>query len=153
MSDILSPYLVADFLLAESREQGEVLTNLKLQKLLYYAQAWFLALNDKPLFDEDFQAWAHGPVLPSQYHRFKDFTWKPLTVEVEKPQTKAFVADHLQLIIEEFGSETAVALERMTHRELPWLEARGDLPDGAASDARISKDTMKKYCLSLVEDD
>lgn len=153
MPDIMSPNDVADFLLAESREQGEVLTNLKLQKLLYYAQAWFLALHNRPLFEEDFQAWAHGPVLPSQYHRFKEFTWKPLTVEVQKPQAPANVAEHLQLIIEEFGSETAVALERMTHRERPWLEARGDLPLGAISDARISKNTMKEYCLSLIEED
>jgi len=152
MTDIVTPNHAADFLLAESREQGEVLTNLKLQKLLYYAQAWYLALEDRALFSEDFQAWAHGPVLPSQYHRFKEFAWRPLTVDVTQPTiANEAVKQHLQAIIEEFGTETAVALERMTHREAPWIEARNGLPNGAASDARISPDSMKKYYRSLID--
>lgn len=73
MSDLIIPNSVSDYLLVENRERGENLTNLKLQKLLYYAQAWHLALRNAPLFDEDFQAWVHGPVLPSQYLRFRSF--------------------------------------------------------------------------------
>ena len=61
--DIISPNDTADFLLIECRERGDILTNLKLQKLLYYAQAWYLVLLNKPLFAEDFQAWAHGHIL------------------------------------------------------------------------------------------
>lgn len=154
MPDILTPNQAADFLLSESREQGEILTNLKLQKLLYYAQAWFLALEDRALFSEDFQAWAHGPVLPSQYRRFREFAWRPLTVEVAAPQiADEAVRLHLESIIEEFGTETAVALERMTHRESPWIDARNGLPNGAASDARISKESMKKYYRDLTDKD
>jgi uncharacterized phage-associated protein len=111
-------------------------------------------LEDRALFSEDFQAWAHGPVLPSQYHRFKDFAWRPLTVEVDAPTiADEAIKHHLEAIIEEFGTETAVALERMTHREAPWIEARNGLPNGAASDARISKDSMKKYYRSLNDED
>jgi uncharacterized phage-associated protein len=58
MADIIIPEHAANFLLVECREQGEVLTNRKLQKLLYYAQAWYLALENRALFAEDFQAWA-----------------------------------------------------------------------------------------------
>jgi uncharacterized phage-associated protein len=58
MVDLIAPGLVSDFMLVEGRERGEILTNLKLQKLLYYAQPWHLALNDRPLFDEDFEAWS-----------------------------------------------------------------------------------------------
>ncbi len=151
MADIATPNQVSDFLLSECREQGEILTNLKLQKLLYYAQAWFLALENRALFSEDFQAWAHGPVLPSQYHRFKDFSWRPLTVDVTRPDLPEKVQEHLLEIIEEFGAETAVALERMTHREKPWIDARNGLPNGAISDAKISKVAMMDYCRSLID--
>lgn len=151
MADIISPEHTANFLLAECREQGEVLTNLKLQKLLFYSQAWFLALENRPLFAEDFQAWVHGPVLPSQYHRFKEFTWRPLTIDVATPKVDDSVGSHLMSIIEEFGTETAVALERMTHLEKPWLAARGDLGPSAISDAKISKVAMMDYYRSMMD--
>jgi uncharacterized phage-associated protein len=152
MADIITPNEAANFLLAESQERGEILTNLKLQKLLFYAQAWFLALKDRELFAEDFEAWAHGPVLPSQYHRFKSYAWRPLTVDIEKPVLQdAGAAAHLVDIVEEFGTETAVALERMTHRERPWIEARHDLPDGAISNSPILKASMKQYYRSLMD--
>jgi uncharacterized phage-associated protein len=143
MADICEPRKVADFLLAESRERGEVLTNLKLQKLLYYAQAWHLALHGKPLFRENFRAWVHGPVLLSQYHRFKEYRWQPILEEVERPNDLGDdLESHFDEVLEVFGSETAVALEMMTHREAPWLEARGDLPPDEPSSAVIKKDTM-----------
>lgn len=150
MTDLISPANVADFLLVESRERGEVLTNLKLQKLAYYAQAWQIALHGQPLFGEDFQAWVHGPVLPSQYHRFKDYQWRPLDLEVGRPDLAGTGLDlHLIEIVDVFGSESAVSLELMTHRELPWLEARGDLPPDAPSSATISKGTMGSYYSKL----
>ena len=86
MADITIANMVADFLLCESRDRGENLTNLKLQKLLYYAQAWYLALYNVALFEEDFQAWVHGPVLYSQYCRFCDWKWRPILCEdLQKP--------------------------------------------------------------------
>lgn len=149
MPDIATPNSVTDFLLVESRERGEVLTNLKLQKLAYYAQAWWLAEKGEPLFSEDFQAWVHGPVLPSQYRRFRDFQWRPLLVDVQRPALPADVASYLTQIVDVFGTETAVSLELMTHRERPWLEARGGLAADAPSTACISKDTMRTYYREL----
>lgn len=152
MVDIATPKDVADFLLVESRERGEVLTNLKLQKLLYYADGWYAVegTEKRPLFDEVFQAWVHGPVLPSQYHRFKDCRWRPIDGDVSNPAGLSEpVRSHLREVIDVFGSETAVALELMTHREPPWLEARGDLPPDAISSNPISKETTKNYFKSL----
>lgn len=136
---------VADFLLDESRERGEPLTNLKLQKLLYYADAWYLALHDRPLFAESFQAWVHGPVHVEQYQRFKAFQWRPIDSAIERPNLDKKVTNHLLDIVDLFGSETAVALEIMTHRELPWVEARGELSSTEPSQASISKKTTKKF--------
>jgi len=150
MVDLVTPSHVADYLLAESRDRGEVLTNLKLQKLLYYAQAWHLALYKKPLFDEDFQAWVHGPVLPSQYRRFSRNEWRPITEQVDRPHfDDADIEKFLNEVIDVFGTETAVSLELMTHRERPWLEARGGIPMDESSQARIDKAVMREYYGSL----
>lgn len=150
VSDVIAPNSLADFLLAQSRERGEILTNLKLQKLIYYAQAWYLALNDRPLFDEDMEAWVHGPVLPSQYHRFSGYQWRPIDEDVASPKiTKDGLEDHLNEVLDVFGSETAVALELMTHAEKPWLEARGNLKPHEPSRTKISKFTMREYYRSL----
>lgn len=149
-SDLASPECVADFLLCESRERGDNLTNLKLQKLLYYAQAWHLALRNQPLFSEDFQAWIHGPVLPSQYQRFKKFEWRPILEEkITIPQLSNELNRHLKEVVEVFGSETATALELMTHNEFPWKEARQGIAPDQQSTAIISKESMKKFYKSL----
>lgn len=152
MVDITPPNLVADFLLVECRERGEVLTNLKLQKLLYYADGWYSIdrVGGRPLFDEVFQAWVHGPVLPSQYRRFREFKWRPIDVDLDKPaDLPERVTMHLSEVIDVFGAETAVSLELMTHRELPWVEARRNLPADTPSVEAISKQTMKTYFQSI----
>lgn len=143
------PFETADFLLGECRERGEAISNLKLQKLLYYAEAWSLALFDRSLFDEDFRAWVHGPVLLSQYHRFKDFKWQPITAAVDIPAFDEALTTHLNEIVDVFGSEPAVALELMTHRERPWIEARDGLAPTAPGSAIISKATMRDFYRSL----
>ena len=146
-ADSISPKNTANFLLIECRERGDVLTNLKLQKLLYYAQAWYLAIHNKPLFKEDFQAWVHGPALPSQYKRFKRFEWRPILEEdIAKPVLKdALIADHLLEIVNVFGIETASSLELMTHNEKPWQEARNGIPNDQPSTSIISKESMRLF--------
>jgi uncharacterized phage-associated protein len=151
MADLITPTAVADFLLCESRERGDLLTNLKLQKLIYYSQAWYLATKDRSLFEEDFEAWVHGPVLRSQYFRFRDFTWKPITTEIEMPMVTAPIVGHLNEVVDVFGSETAVALELMTHREKPWIDARGAISMDTPSNAIITKASMKEYYRSIAD--
>lgn len=141
---------LSDYLLVNCRGRGEILTNLKLQKLLFYADAWSLALRDKELINEQFQAWVHGPVLPSQYHRFKSYKWMPIQYYAIAPTYEPEVVAHLDEIITEFGSESAVALELMTHREKPWLEARGDLLPSEPSEELISKETTRDYYRTLM---
>jgi uncharacterized phage-associated protein len=145
----VNPNEISDYLLCESRYRGEVLTHLKLQKLMYYAQAWSITARDEALFEEDFQAWVHGPVLPSQYARFREFGWKPIDIEVKRPDFADDLREHLDEIVNVFGVESAVALERMTHQEAPWIRARGDLPAHAACNRVIQKDWMKDYYSSL----
>jgi len=149
MTDICSPNKVSDYLLCESRERGEILTNLKLQKLLYYAQAWYLVVYGKPLFSEDFQAWVHGPVLPSQYQRFRSYSWRPIDCELLPPDISDDLTEFFDQILDVFGVETANGLERMTHEEAPWINARIGIDRHATSTEVIPKSSMKKYYSSL----
>ena len=150
MIDLLSSEKTANFLISDCRERGENLTNLKLQKLLYYSQAWHLALKGIPLFSEDFQAWVHGPVLPSQYHRFKKNEWRPILDEIPAIDIdNQEIVSHLKEIVDVFGVETATSLELMTHNEKPWQLARKNMKDDEPSSAIISKDSMKAFYRTL----
>lgn len=143
---------LADFLITESRERGELLTPLKLQKLMFYADAWHLALYDAELTPERFQAWVHGPVALSQYHRFKEYKWRPIMAEVDGPELDERERNHLVEIVDVFGSETASALEMMTHRERPWIAARGGIPDDEPCNNYIDKGITRDFYRSLAED-
>lgn len=142
---------IADWFLASvDREAGESITHLKLQKLIYYAQAWSLALRDKPLFEEDFQAWAHGPVVRSVYDRFSGSAWMALAAPEE--DLAEFDEDTIYLledIFDSYGEMGAKQLEELTHSEEPWIEARGSLSPEARSENIISKVSMTRFYRDL----
>lgn len=144
---------LADYLILESRERGELLTPLKLQKLMFYADAWCMALFDEELTNEKFQAWVHGPVAPSQFQRFRQFQWRPITSDISAPDYSENHKIFLNEIIDVFGSESATALEIMTHQEPPWREARGDIPDDEPCTNEISKTTTKEFYSSIAKED
>jgi uncharacterized phage-associated protein len=140
---------VANYFIFLHHESGDLITNLHLQKLMYYAQAWHLALKNKPLFVEDFEAWVHGPVLPSLYQRFKIYRWNPIGIKVKEPDLPTTTKKHLKEIVKVFGKFSAFELERMTHNEAPWKKARKGLPLDVNSSKIISKSSMKSYYSSL----
>ncbi|QXE21584.1 putative prophage protein (Ps3) [Richelia sinica FACHB-800] len=136
---------IADYFIWLANETGSFLSNLKLQKLVYYAQAWYLALYDQSLFAEDFEAWVHGPVIPDLYQEYKKFGWKPIVKDVEEPKFADQVHEFLAELVAVYFSCDAFELEQMTHREDPWIQARGNIPQDAPSNAIISKEAMKEY--------
>ena len=138
---------VADYFIAFSHEHGDPVSNLKLQKLLYYAQAWYLALYDQPLFDERIEAWVHGPAVPPVYGAYKGWAWQPIqddpgldSIGLPKP-----IEDHLNEVMDAYGTMGAYELEKLTHAESPWLNARGGMPIDQPSNAVISHEDMKNY--------
>jgi uncharacterized phage-associated protein len=141
---------IAEYFIWLANETGCFISNLKLQKLVYYAQAWHLAIRDEPLFQEDFQAWIHGPVIPDLYHRYKQFGWRPIDEEVN-PSLPENVFAFLEDVANEYFACDAYALEQMTHVEDPWLWAREGLPMDAPSNEVIRKEWMKEYYGSRVE--
>jgi len=136
---------VTDSLIHLARERGvRDVTNLKLQKLLYYSQAWRLAFTGRPLFRDDIEAWVHGPVIPSVFRRFKTFGWKTIESDVA-PHDDVELSSHLRSILKAYGSFGATQLERLTHSEDPWKIARGQLAPDVSSNAIISRDDMKAF--------
>ena len=135
---------VADYIIRFYHEHGDLITNLKLQKLVYYAQAWYLSLYEKPLFNEEFQAWISGPVQAELYARFKTYQWNPIS-EHNKTVLPEHIEEHLQEIIQVYGKYEAYYLERMTHAEEPWIKARAGIPPDQSSNALISKQDMQNF--------
>ena len=147
---------VADYFLAVANEVEELITNLKLNKLVYYKQAWHLALFKEPMFEEEIEAWVHGPVLPVVYDTYNHFKWTPiirydLNLEEIKRQFSAKQQELLDDIIEVYFPKTAYELERMTRDEDPWVIARDGLEPDKASHKVISHDAMQKFFAELLK--
>lgn len=145
---MVNPLNVAEYFIVRAYEDEEDtgMTNLKLQKLLYYAQSLHLALLDEPLFEERMQAWRNGPVCPSAYHYYSNYEANQLPIPLGEAFSK--IPDESREVLEEvwnnFKHHSAERLSAMSHSESPWLLARGDLPRHAASQEPLDLDEMKR---------
>ena len=133
------------FLRLQTGDAGDAISNMKLQKLLYYAQGFALAILDKPLFVEDFEKWTYGPVLPVIYEKYKKYEDKA----IPRPQginLKTYKKDEIDLLDEvyfAYGQYSAWALSEMSHLTLPWKNAElGGI---------ITKESMKAFFLTQVK--
>jgi len=142
---------VADFFLNFAHEHGDLLTNLKLQKLVYYAQAWHLALYDKPLFSDPIQGWVHGPVVSPLYGKFKKYRWDALPSTQPRPKFSQNVERHLTDIYTVFNPYTAYQLECMTHQEDPWIKSRTGLSEDESGTNEIKHDDMRDFYRKLAK--
>jgi uncharacterized phage-associated protein len=142
---------VADYVIHVAHEAGAPLSNLKLQKILYYAQAWHLAIFDQRLFPETFEAWVHGPVIPELYRKYQSTGWRDIEPSAEKPGFSPELEEFLRELLEEYLPLDAYRLELMTHREDPWIHARNGLPIDAPSNQTIDESDMRDYYRSRME--
>lgn len=142
---------VADYFLALAHERGESVNNLKLQKLLYYAQAWHLGLHGEPLFEARFEAWVTGPVIPTMFSRFEEFSFHDLPVPDRVPDLSEDTAGFLDDIADQYMARDEYELEWMTRREEPWLLARRGSDFDEPSNAKISEHDMRAYFHDLAE--
>lgn len=127
------------------KESGDVVTHLKVQKLLYYSEAWSQLLLERDLFEEDMEAWAHGPVVREVFNEFRGCGWQPLSVASELVDIEPEVEDVLLQVLEAYGDASAKTLEKMTHKDKPWVEARGSLAPEERCNTVISKESIKTY--------
>lgn len=121
------------------------MTNMKVQKLLYYSQSLHLALYDEPLFEQEIQAWRYGPVCPPAYRFYSEFEANQLPIPSQEALTE--ITEEKKQLLEEvweyFGGYHAYRLSGMTHLEFPWKKARKGLPADASSTAPICLEDMK----------
>lgn len=125
------------------------ITPLKLQKLLYYAQAWNLAIKNRTLFDCKFQAWTHGPVIVNIYHQFKQYGYNQIRKNVcsipESIKNNKEVLNVLNNVWDVYGKYNGKQLEILTHAEDPWKKARGQISPLEPSKEEIDENIMKEY--------
>lgn len=111
------------FLHLDSANEGEGISNLKLQKLSYYAQGYYCALFDDALFPNSIYAWNHGPVVEELYHAYKHNGSSLITYQndFDKDSLSQDEYDLIEEVYEVFGQFSAWKLRNMTHEESPWL--------------------------------
>mgnify|MGYP000999972873 FL=1 len=134
---------LSDYWIGFSNDTGSLITNLKLQKILYYTQAWYLALFNEPLFQDDFEAWVHGPVVRELYNEYKHFSCKPIEKDINEQDFNSIRNNYndktqqfLQELADEYFTLDAYTLERLTHQEEPWITARHGLSEDSPCDTK-----------------
>lgn len=138
-------------------EKLEEVTPLMLQKLLYFIQGIYSALYGRPIFMEDCRAWIHGPVYPEVYDLFRDFKYNP--IDDARFALLDGAADELtdeekkviDLVVDTFGMYGGKVLERITHNEEPWKEARRGYGDSIPSSELLPKERIMRYYMSVNE--
>ncbi len=126
------------------QKKGEM-TAMKLQKLVYYSQAWSLVWDEEPLFKDRIEAWVNGPVVPTLYknHRgmFKVSRWPegdPKSLSRKQRET-------IDAVLDFYGNKPSQWLSDLTHREAPWNQARKGLDAGDPCKREISHASMAEY--------
>lgn len=149
---MLTCYNIADYFLAKygnSSKKNDLISNLKLQKLVYYAQGFSIALFDEPLFDEPIEAWDHGPVVSKLYQSYKSFGSAQLPIPNNFDDS--IYSKEIQCLLDDvylkYGKFSALTLRDKTHMEAPWLETYKK-----GCNRIIPKDLLKSFFLTKLSD-
>lgn len=144
-----SVFDVAKYILSKSRpEEGDGMTHLKLQKLVYYVQGFATVILNRALFDEDMEAWTHGPVVPALYAKYRGYSngiienYDGIIGDADNltSEEKELVDD----VFNVYGQYSASKLRSLTHNETPWLEAMNKI------DTTITVDALREFFPSLL---
>ena len=129
------------------RDEEEV-SAMKLQKICFYAQSWYIAKYNHPLFKHDFQAWKYGPVSPAlyEYHAKKSTvslnnTIIPGNVQNIAESDKEFI----KAVVSIYGRFTGLQLSELSHSQDPWKNARRGIPEGSPSNNEITIESIRDY--------
>lgn len=131
-------------------KQGEI-SAMKLQKLVYYAQAWTLTWDETPLFHEPIQAWVNGPVVVELYeHHHGKFRLKSSDVTLgDSAHLNETQKDNINRVLAYYGDKNPQWLSDLTHLEDPWMKARRGLPSDARGNSEISLADILEYYSSI----
>lgn len=135
---------VAAYILTKSRP----MTAWKLQKLVYYSQAWSLVRDERPLFSDRIEAWANGPVCPTLYDRHRG-RFMVAEIDGDPNGLDTTAKEAVDAVLAYYGDKHPQWLSDLTHAEAPWRDARGALPPGALCHAKITREAMAAYYEAL----
>jgi uncharacterized phage-associated protein len=133
--------------LAAFEEEPDHLTHLRLQKLMYYVQGWSLSQRGRPAFAGRIEAWAHGPVVKELYSLLSTYGSNPIPLDALSDasgisdEDLSFVAS----VWDAYKGFTAFGLREMTHRETPWIVARGNAAPADACSNEITHEAMRSF--------
>ena len=140
----VAAYTVAKDILSLAKKNNESVSNLKIQKLLYYAQAWYMVNNNgEVLFDDVIEARKYGPVISSVYDKLKRFKRNPIIISIKESDLSTLSEgqkDFLNAFYDNFITCSTTDLISMTHSEKPWQEAYA-----SGENTPISTKTMYSY--------
>ena len=144
-----SAHDVARYFLAMTDPESNDVSNMKLQKLCYYAQGIVSAMRGSPLFSERIEAWDHGPVVPSLYQEYRNNGSSPIPVmqDFDGPMLDDSDKKALKDIYDYYAQFSAWRLRNMTHDERPWSDAYQRV------DREIKFDELVSYFRPMIEDD
>ena len=131
------------------------ITPLALQNLLYFSQGMNMAVNDTALFKDNCEAWMHGPVYRNVYQLFKEFSYNAIDdskfaiFDLANDELSGNEKNVLNLVMETYGLYSGKVLEKITHEEDPWKEARSEFSVFNSFNPIISKESIKKYFVNL----
>jgi uncharacterized phage-associated protein len=138
-------YDVAAYIL----EKMGALPAMKLQKLVYYSQAWSLVWDDAPLFSESVEAWANGPVIPALYNSHQGEFQVSQLREGNSSNLSQTQRETIDEVIGFYGKHSSQWLSDLTHTEDPWIDARKGLAPRERGDREITHAAMAEYYSSL----
>jgi uncharacterized phage-associated protein len=130
-------------------EKTGAMSAMKLQKLVYYSQAWSLVWDERALFPEGIEAWANGPVAPALYDRHRGMFQVSKWRLGDSSNLTTAERETVDAVLGYYGGKSSQWLSDLTHRERPWLEARKGLGPGERGNAEISQGAMAEYYGSL----
>lgn len=136
-----------DFVVMYLITRCQDITNLSLQKALYYVQGFYYAFYEGFIFEEDCEAWVHGPVYRDIYRRYSGYCYDPIEI-AEEPDISSMPEEEkilLDSIIKHICCYSGKTLESFTHVEMPWISTRGDLPAEVSTNRVIPKQIIGEY--------
>lgn len=149
VSDTAKIDIVVNYLLCRCED----ITQLALQKLLYYVQGFYYAFSDKFIFEENCEAWVHGPVYRDIYFKYREYSFDPISSCDTVDDFSLSVSEKtvIDSVVKNLSCYSGKTLEAFTHSETPWLVTRGDLPALVPSDRKIDKKLIGDYFVAVKE--
>lgn len=138
MADVFD---VAQYILMKKGQ----MTAWKLQKLVYYAQAWSLVWDECPLFSQRIEAWANGPVCPALYNAHRGAFLVQGIAQGNADHLAKDARETVDAVLSHYGDKSSQWLSDLTHQEDPWINARRGLPEGERSNVEITHGAMADY--------